>query len=151
MKGKPWTVEEEQYLRALVEAGESLKEISLKMSKTKQAIRRKIERLGLEVVGQKPTDSRTTTSKLVLPVELPSVEEALKMLAGALRKACEANLSKVEVQRLQVVSNLARSYKEFFAEYVDYRGIEAELVEYRKEYEQLAKKAQDNAVKSDKT
>jgi len=151
MKGKPWTREQEKQLRELVDSRESLEVIAAKLGKSKQAIRRKIERLGLEVVGQKPTDSRTTTSKLVLPVELPTVEEALKMLAGALRKACEANLSKVEVQRLQVVSNLARSYKEFFAEYVDYRGIEAELVEYRKEYEQLAKKAQDNAVKSDKT
>ena len=151
MKGKPWTREQEKQLREFVDSRESLEVIAAKLGKSKQAIRRKIERLGLEVVGQKPTDSRTTTSKLVLPVELPTVEEALKMLAGALRRACEANLSKVEVQRLQVVSNLARSYKEFFAEYVDYRGIEAELVEYRKEYEQLAKKAQDNAVKSDKT
>jgi hypothetical protein len=150
-KGKPWTREQEKQLRGLVDSRESLEVIAAKLGKSKQAIRRKIERLGLEVVGQKPTDSRTTTSKLVLPVELPTVEEALKMLAGALRRACEANLSKVEVQRLQVVSNLARSYKEFFAEYVDYRGIEAELVEYRKEYEQLAKKAQDNAVKSAKT
>jgi len=135
----------------MVKAGNSFNEISVKLGKSPEAVQIKAKRLGLEVVVRKPTDSRTTTSKLVLPVELPSVEEALKMLAGALRKACEANLSKVEVQRLQVVSNLARSYKEFFAEYVDYRGIEAELVEYRKEYEQLAKKAQDNAVKSDKT
>ena len=150
-KGKPWTREQEKQLRALVDSRESLEVIASKIGKSRAAIKMKMQRLGLEVVVQKPTDSRTTTSKLVLPVELPSVEEALKMLAGALRKACEANLSKVEVQRLQVVSNLARSYKEFFAEYVDYRGIEAELVEYRKEYEQLAKKAQDNAVKSAKT
>ena len=151
MKGKPWTVEQEKQLREFVDSRESLEVIASKIGKSRAAIKMKMQRLGLEVVVRKPTDSRTTTSKLVLPVELPSVEEALKMLAGALRKACEANLSKVEVQRLQVVSNLARSYKEFFAEYVDYRGIEAELVEYRKEYEQLAKKAQDNAVKSDKT
>ena len=151
MKGKPWTREQEKQLRELVDSRESLEVIASKIGKSRAAIKMKMQRLGLEVVVRKPTDSRTTTSKLVLPVELPTVEEALKMLAGALRKACEANLSKVEVQRLQVVSNLARSYKEFFAEYVDYRGIEAELVEYRKEYEQLAKKAQDNAVKSDKT
>jgi len=151
MKGKPWTREQEKQLRELVDSRESLEVIASKIGKSRAAIKMKMQRLGLEVVVRKPTDSRTTTSKLVLPVELPTVEEALKMLAGALRKACEANLSKVEVQRLQVVSNLARSYKEFFAEYVDYRGIEAELVEYRKEYEQLAKKAQDNAVKSAKT
>jgi len=46
----------------LVEAGESIKEIASKMGKSQGAVRRKIERIGLEVVGQKPTDSRTTTS-----------------------------------------------------------------------------------------
>jgi len=34
-------------------------------------------------------------------------------------------------------------YKELFADYVDYRGIEAELVDLRRKYEELAKKAQN--------
>jgi len=82
VKGKPWTVEEEKYLRALVEAGESLKEISLKMNKTKQSVRRKIERLGLEVVGHKPVDSCPTSSNVVLPEKMMCADDVLKTLRG---------------------------------------------------------------------
>jgi len=49
---------------------------------------------------RKPTDSRTTTSNVILPGELISSEDALKMLVGALKMACTPGLSKVEVHRL---------------------------------------------------
>ena len=41
-----------------------------------------VSRLKLEVVVAKPYTSVTTTTSLVLPKELPSVEEALKLLAA---------------------------------------------------------------------
>ena len=44
-------------------------------------MRLKIRRLRLEVVGAK---GYMSTTSIVMPEELPSVEEALKMLAGAL-------------------------------------------------------------------
>jgi len=48
-----------------------------------QAIRRKIERMGLEVVVvQKPTDSRTTTSNVVLPEKMMCADDVLKTLRG---------------------------------------------------------------------
>jgi len=46
----------------LVEAGESIKESASKMGKSQGAVRRKIERMRLEVVVPKATDSQTTTS-----------------------------------------------------------------------------------------
>jgi len=49
-------------------------------------VRQKIRRLGLEVVDQNRS-VWSTTSKLILPKELPSIEEALKLLAGALKRA----------------------------------------------------------------
>ena len=49
---------------------------------------------------RKPTDSRTTTSNVILPDELISSEDALKMLVGALKIACTPRLFNVEVQRL---------------------------------------------------
>jgi len=55
-------------------------------------------RLGLEV-DDRNRRICSTTSKLSLPKELPSIEEALQMLAGALKAACEPGLDKVEVQR----------------------------------------------------
>ena len=84
----------------------------------------------------------TTTTSLVMPKELPSVEEALLMLAGALKAACKSGLDKVEVQRLQVVATLARTYKDILVDYMDYRGLEAELLEEREENEENSKKSQ---------
>ena len=68
------------------------------------------------------------------------MEEALKILAAALKEAAGSGLDKVEVQRLQVVATLARTYKEIVADYVDYREIEKELVKWRARYEELARK-----------
>lgn len=65
-----------------------------------KTVEKKCDRLGLEVVGVVAT-IKTTTS-IPIPKELPSVEEALGMLAGALRASCKPGLDKVEVQRLQL-------------------------------------------------
>ena len=144
MKGKPWTVEEEKRLRLLVEAGNSVVLIAHELKKTVGAIRRKIERLGLEVVVQKPTGSRTTTSNSVLPEELISAEDALKMLVGALKAACQPGLDKIEVQRLQVVATLARTYSEKLTEYLDLRGLEQRLFDLEEKYAELTKKTKGN-------
>jgi len=143
-KGKPWTVEQEKQLRELVDSRDSLEVIASKIGKSRAAIKMKMRRLGLEVVVQKPTDSRTTTSNVVLPKELVSAEDALKMLVGALKMACTPGLSKVEVQRLQVVANLARIYSEKLQEYLDLRGLEQRLFELEGKYAELAKKAKGN-------
>jgi hypothetical protein len=103
-KGKPWTRKQEKELRRLVGAKEALLVIAVKLDKSPEAIRKKIERLGLEVVDHKK-NSRTTTS-LKIPKELPTVEETLKMLASALNAAMLPGLNKVEVQRLQTVARL---------------------------------------------
>ena len=140
-KGKPWTPEQEKKLRELVEAKTPLASIAVQLGFSENGVRKKCERLGLEEDGAM---GLRTSSSIVLPKELFSVEEALKMLAGALRAGCEPGLDKVEVQRLQVVSTMARAYIEKFAEYVDYRRIEKELVELTKKYEELAKKEPPN-------
>ena len=57
------------------------------------------------------------------------------MLAGALQAACKPGLDKVEVQRLQVVATLARTYKDIVGDYVDYHGLEVELQKMRENYE----------------
>ena len=56
-------------------------------------VRQKIRRLGLEAVDQNRS-VWSTTSKLILPREFPSIEEALKLLAGALKRADQAGLDK---------------------------------------------------------
>lgn len=90
-KGLPWTVEEEAKLKALVEANTPLDVIALQLGRQPGAVFVKCRRLGLAV-------RQVTAAAVPLPAELPSVEETLKKLAGALEAACAPGLNKVEVQ-----------------------------------------------------
>jgi hypothetical protein len=129
-KGLPWTVEEEALLKSLVEAKTPLDVMAVKLGRQRGAVLLKCRRLGLSC-GQ------ATSSEISLPAELPSVEEALKMLAGALKAACASGLSRVEVQRLQVVATLAKTYKEILSDYINYREIEAKLNDMEAKYAAL--------------
>jgi ribosomal protein L10 len=145
-KGKPWSAEEEKQLRILFEAKKPVEVMTQALERSKGAIYAKLDELGLKV---EVTSRRivSTTSCVKLPSELPSVEEALKMLAGALKMACKPGLDKIEVQRLQVIATLARTYKDILADFLDYHGIEAQFLELRQKYEELAKKTQDIPTK----
>ena len=134
MKGKPWTADEETLLKQLVDVKTPLEVMSVKLQKTSDAVIQKCRRLGLEVVG---LESFRTSTSIQMPTDLPSVEEALKMLAGALRASLAPGLDKVEVQRLQVVATLARTYKEVLEDYINYRAIEVKLVELEAKYARL--------------
>jgi hypothetical protein len=145
-KGKPWDISEIRQLKELVEEGKAIEEISRIMVKTEEAIRQKM--FDLKLKEEKHSSRRKScfsSSKLDLPDDLPTVEETLQILAAALRKGAEAGLDKDEVQRLQVVATLAKTYKEIFADYLDYRGLEERLVELEGKYESLIKKSQTNA------
>ena len=109
-KGIPWTNEEEIQLKKLIEAKTPIEVIAPTIKRTPSAILLKCQRLGLN-----PSDEVTKTT-LPLPDELPSVEETLKELAGALKAAKEPGLNKTEVQRLHAVATLARTYKEILAD-----------------------------------
>ena len=73
MKGKPWTVEEEKQLQDMLRRDKSVRVIAKAMGKTRDCIRKKIARLGLEVVIHSESQ-RTTTTSLKLPPDLPSIE-----------------------------------------------------------------------------
>jgi hypothetical protein len=108
---------------------------------TKDAIYKKIERLGLEVVDEEKHNLSTTTS-LELPEELPSVEETLIKLSAALAVLEKPGLEKTDIMRLRNMILGVKVYKDLLADYIDYRGLEAELVELRKKYAELSKKTQ---------
>jgi len=71
-------VEDENRLKQMLQADKSVRVIAKAMGKTRDCIRKKIARLGLEVVVHAEKSGRTTTSN-----ELLSVEEALKNLVEA--------------------------------------------------------------------
>ncbi|MGD6851871.1 MAG: hypothetical protein ACQCN6_07425 [Candidatus Bathyarchaeia archaeon] len=130
-KGLQWSVEEEIQLKKLMQAKTPLSAVAATLGRSAQAILVKCQRLGLEPTGHE------TTLALPLPAELPSVEETLKKLAGALEAASAPGLSKVEVQRLQVVATLSRAYQEILGNYLNYREVETKLNDMEAKYAAL--------------
>jgi len=134
-KGKPWTVAEERKLQDLRTENLKVSEIATVMGKSEQAIMKKLQRMGMKVIQQKSTGN--TASELILPKELPSVEEALMMLAGAMDALRTPGLSKTEVTRLRSLIQAASLYQVKLAEYVDYRGIEKQVIQLNRKYKEL--------------
>jgi hypothetical protein len=137
-RGLPWTLQEEAQLRKLVLANTPIDVIASALGRRSTAVLVKSQRLGLQISGQ------VTQRELPLPEELPSVEETLRKLAGALEAASAPGLSKTEVQRLQVVATLARAYKEILADYLNYREIEAKLNDMEAKYAALLQNKSQN-------
>jgi hypothetical protein len=138
VKGKPWSVEDEKKLKDWVTTGVSVDALvfSFDGQYTKDAIYKKMERLGLEVVDEEKKNISTTTSlELELPAELPSVEETLLKLTAALKALEKPGMEKNEVLRLRGIIAGAKVYKELLADYMNYRGLEAKLLELKRKYE----------------
>jgi len=77
-KGRRWTVQEETELKALVEANAKVEDIAAKFGKKPGAIFIKCQRLGLKLQSKGYVNTSVS-----IPRELPSVEEALRILEGA--------------------------------------------------------------------
>ncbi len=139
-KGKPWTVQDERELSRLRKDGKTVSQIAIKMGLSEDAVKQKLRRLGLKVVTLQKS-SGTTTSELIMPDELPSIEEALKQLVGAMNALKTPGLSKTEIMRLRALIQTCSLYQHRIAEYVDFRGIEKELFETKERLEALNKQA----------
>ena len=74
----------EEALKDLVKVKAPIDVIAGKLSRKPDAVIIKCKRLKLEVVVAKPYTPTTTTTSLVLPEELPSVEEQLKDLVAVI-------------------------------------------------------------------
>ena len=135
-KGKPWTITEERKLEDLRTENLKVSEIAAVMGKSEQAIMKKLQRMGMKVVQQQKSTG-DTASELILPKELPSVEESLMMLAGAMDALKKPGLSKTEVTRLRSLIQAASLYQVKLAEYVDYRGIEKQVIQLNRKYKEL--------------
>jgi len=66
LRGKPWSVEEEKQLSELVKAGKRINEIAAVFGKSRGSIKKRMERLVLEVVVRQI--QQTTTSELEISV-----------------------------------------------------------------------------------
>jgi hypothetical protein len=83
-----------------------------------------------------------TTTSLELPAELPSAEETLLKLSAVLVALEKPGLEKSDILRLRGIIAGAKVYKELLADYINYRGLEAELLELKEKYVKLSKKTQ---------
>ena len=142
-----WSRDEERKLMELWNSCEhDVRLLAVQLNRKPEAVRKKLDRLGL-VVGHEEKSAGTTTIdkeeetriRLDIPVELPSVEEALKILAAAMNALSQPGLSRADIQRLAKVVNAVKAYQKLFGEYMQYREIEVKLEEYADKYEQLAK------------
>jgi aspartate aminotransferase-like enzyme len=146
-KGKPWTNREVKKLRRLVAEHSSLVVTAAELKRSEGAIRQKCRRLGLEVVVNAQRTC-STTSDLKIPETVKTLEEVLKILTSTLDVAGQKGLDKTEIQRLQVIATIARTYETIFTNYVDYRSIEQKLRELQSNYARLVRKtAKNNAAK----
>ena len=139
-KGKPWTVQEGRQLKTLREEGKLVSQIATVLGKSEGSIKQKLMRLGLKVVTLEKSTG-TTTSELIMPEELPSVEEALKDQVAAMNELKTPGLSKTEIMRLRTLVQVSNLYQKRIAEYIDYRGLEVEMLEWKAKYGELAKRA----------
>ena len=128
----------EDQLRELLKVGKAVKVIAKALGKTENAVRQKMIKLGL-VEEKKTENNSVSSSTLVLPKELPSVETVLKMAAAAMKELEKPNLSKTEVMRLRALIQSSAVYQVKIAEYMDYRRIEAKLIDLDEKYERLVR------------
>ncbi len=135
---RKWTVQEEAELKALIESNANVDAISVKLKKSPKAVITKSKRLGLPLQVKDYIDT-----SIALPKELPSLEDATKILAGALKASVKPGLNKLEVQRLQVVANIAKMYKELVVDYAHYRDVERKLQEMEEQNAQLQQALKD--------
>ncbi len=142
MPGKKWKTQEETQLKSLFYQNIATEEIAAKMGRTPGSVILKCKRLGLALkVG--------SDYEISLPRTLPSIEDSLKILAGALNAANQPGLDRVEVQRLQAISNIAKTYKNLFADYINYRKIELRLNEMEQLISTIGEKSQSLSLRTD--
>jgi len=139
-KGKPWPVAQDRQLIEFRRNGKTITEISELMNKSPDAIKQKLRRLGLKVVTIENNEGTTTTSsELILPEDLPTIEEALLKLAAAMKALENPKLTKTDVMRLRTLIQTSTIYQKRFAEYIGYKRIERKLVATDEKLEQYVK------------
>jgi hypothetical protein len=167
LRGKQWSVEEERQLRQLVMDGKSLDDISRIMGKSLLSVRAKLFNSGLNKLrvggslgGAVATTTTATTTTPEAPVDtvkfggialklkkqLSTIEENVMRLdaTNELLTDPNANLSRNDVLRLRAAVVGLKTYQELYAKYVDYKRLEEEVAELRRQLaSEKDKKARD--------
>jgi len=138
MPGKLWTAQETAQLRELWEQTHDLNSIAEAMNKSVEAVRMKLKRLGLRDDDQLQ-EQRSTTRESVLPVDIMTHEEVLKILAGAIARLQQPDLEKREVMQLRVLADMAKTYDSLLEKFERWVEVEAKILEMEKRLNELQK------------
>lgn len=74
---------------------------------------------------------------------MPSVEEALKVLVATVNQLDVPGLRYDETQRLRTIINGVKTYKELFADFLNYKELENRIVELEAKYSELVAKTKN--------
>ncbi len=145
MRGKQWSEDEEKQLRLLAE-------ISRVMGKTRVSVRSKMYHLGLSVVdAAAPSPSIAVSVASIASVastpkpiiDQPPIGQAPSQVPIIDHQSAADSASlPSEVSRLHNIIVGVKVYQEFFAKFVDYCGLETEVLELRR---QLASKIAESS------
>ena len=129
-KGKPWSTKDERKLAEMLKEGKQVSQIAAYFDKTEDSIKKKMKRLRLEVVVCQI--QRTTTSN---DEDLPSVQDVLLKLSKALEDLETFGLDRSETLRLRSIIQGVKTYKELYADFVNYRALEQKVEELIRDFE----------------
>ena len=129
-KGKPWSTKDERKLAEMLKEGKQVSQIAAYFYKTEDSIKKKMKRLRLEVVVCQI--QRTTTSN---DEDLPSVQDVLLKLSKALEDLETFGLDRSETLRLRSIIQGVKTYKELYADFVNYRALEQKVEELIRDFE----------------
>jgi len=144
-----WTREEEAKLLELWKKGVTdFKILAEKLERKPLGVKRKLQRMGV-VVSHKKSGKRkpTTTAAVPLSEDLLTHEKVLRVLVGAIEKAGESGLDKLEIMRLKVLVDAAKTYDSVLEKFEKWVEIESRLLEMDGkigELEKALKKAKGN-------
>jgi len=122
----------------MIEEGANVEDLAQAFNREPDAIRMKLNRMGLKVVVQKSQKRRTTTSTL-LPKDIITHEQALRILAGALETLKQSGLDKLELQRLRILVDAVQTYDSVLEKFEGWVEIENRLIEMDKKIAELQK------------
>ncbi|MDH5753809.1 MAG: hypothetical protein OEY95_01165 [Candidatus Bathyarchaeota archaeon] len=136
-----WTHVEEAKLLELWKGGITDFEVLAKeLGRKPLGVKRKLERMGVVVSQKKPRKRKpTTTAAIPLNEDLLTHEKVLHVLAGAISKAGEPGLDKLEIMRLKILVDAAKTYDSVLEKFERWVEFEAQLLEMAKDIAEIKK------------
>jgi hypothetical protein len=149
-----WTNDETKKLVDLWNQGEhEPANLASQLNRRPEGVRKKLQRLGLLVVGHKAKSSQQTneeekTGTKIEFDDLPSLKEAMMLVAGAMNALSKGGLSKIEISRAMSIVRSVKIYERLLANYVRYLEIEAKLDAMEAKFAEQEKMERNGHLKS---